>query len=672
MRTKSIIQAVRVSALIICILFYSSKRALAQTIPSLFFGQNAWMPDSCGNTKPQGKLESNWNYVAQSNVKFIRFGGTAIDGNKPTYLQYQKIVDSIRARGMEPILEVPFGPNLYDSSKASAIVRYINVTNGRKVKYWIIANEPNVYSPPYNNAFEISSYIKKFAIAMKKVDSTIKIIGPELSYMPTDVNDAVYKVMDSLTTWGGSKSIVDLIGTGQGRASGKAYIDYFSYHMYNFDGSGTNTKSRAWLISRLTSSDTAGMGWIKRRCNSINANRSSYPLKPVMTEANICFYVGNPPTDPSDDKFVRIKTSSFFAGQHWSQLMSLGLYQGLEWINFWSVIEGDEVGYLFNSNSAKKSTYYHIEQMAKWFTGTHYIGLDDTGGVDKPNIKVFGSKSGNHIAILILDQDTFTWGSKPYKIRLDNSYASSWTGLKMKMNMGTYSTEYQDTIKASSTTLLIFDCNGNISKKYRYEQTDSLNPFKSVWAASNPSTLLSVSISPSIAQRKSYCGATFTASATGCSGTVTYSWFANGVFFQTGSSFTYDDLNSASITVTASCSSTGACNPASASAVYYHIAGTPCDPGQPERNELNIETNNSLVLMPNPTTGHTTIYFESSGPQAEIVITDIFGRIIWRDRTPMQNGQFELDCSSYAEGIYFVALVVEDRVVATQRLVVQK
>src|SRR5437588_4424625 len=134
-----------------------------------------------------------------------------------------------------------------------------------------------------------------------------------------------------------------------------------------------------------------------------------------------------------------------------------------------------------------------MQEMAKWFTGTNYLGNDSTSSLgDDPNIKEFGSKDGNHIAVLILDQDTVTSGSKPYTLSLENTYAAG-ANLKIKLNMSLHKS-YTDTIKASSTTLLIFDNCGNLSQKYRYEQTDSLNPFKSR-PVTNPVTLVSLSSS---------------------------------------------------------------------------------------------------------------------------------------------------------------------------------
>lgn len=446
----------------------------AQTIPPYFISGNAWMPDSIGDGVNKvylgGKIHNNWENVKQSNVKWMRFAGTAADFNRPSKYQYLRIVDSIRAKGMEPILQLSYGDGdvtVGDTGTALPILRYINITMGRNVKYWSIGNEPDLYDND-TTAAKISAYIKRYAIGMKKIDSTIRIFGPEMARMSVDAGDPLFKAVDTLTTWGAANSIVGLIPAGNGMASGKAYCDYFSYHMYNYDGAGTNTKTRAWLIARLTAAtkDTARMGWLKRRLDVVNANRSTQPIKPVITEANICTQ-GNG-SQPADDVFLGVKASSFFAGQHVCEAMAMGVYQGIQALNLWSSMEGNGMGYMTNSTSpTKKSTYYHMKAMGQWFSNI-YLGTDN-----QTNIKAFGSKDANHIVVMILNQDTITAAAKPYTINLNNTSPGTTTWITMAMSV---SKSYTDTIDASSTTLLEFDLNGNISQKYTYKQSLNNSP----------------------------------------------------------------------------------------------------------------------------------------------------------------------------------------------------
>ena len=103
----------------------------AQTISPAFFGQNAWMPDSIGQVKYNGQLHDKWQEIGGCGAQTIRFGGIASDQNKPTNYQYIKMIDSIRAKGMEPIIQVPFNNGAYTASQAAEIVYYINITRKR-------------------------------------------------------------------------------------------------------------------------------------------------------------------------------------------------------------------------------------------------------------------------------------------------------------------------------------------------------------------------------------------------------------------------------------------------------------------------------------------------------------------------------------------------------------
>src|SRR5437868_3789937 len=84
-----------------------SQYSFAQnSVSKLFFGQNAWMPDYIGSVFYNGQLNKNWGNITGSGAGTIRYGGTAVDQNMPTNQQYINIVDSVRAHGMEPMLQV--------------------------------------------------------------------------------------------------------------------------------------------------------------------------------------------------------------------------------------------------------------------------------------------------------------------------------------------------------------------------------------------------------------------------------------------------------------------------------------------------------------------------------------------------------------------------------------
>src|ERR1043166_6441913 len=120
--------------ILLCVLFAVHKIHAQTPIAPKFFGQNAWMPDTIGNASACqqapcilcGSLHNKWGLVAASGAKSVRFGGIGADRNMPTNYQYIKMIDSIRAKGMEPIIQVPFHNWRYNAQQAAALVQYID------------------------------------------------------------------------------------------------------------------------------------------------------------------------------------------------------------------------------------------------------------------------------------------------------------------------------------------------------------------------------------------------------------------------------------------------------------------------------------------------------------------------------------------------------------------
>lgn len=96
--------------------------------------------------------------------------------------------------GAKPLIQIPLIDNYKKNgaanpADAAAIVAYCK-SKGYGVKYWEIGNEPDLYGSVNNGVTDIPGYtvdkfiadFKAFASAMKGVDSSIEILGPELSW----------------------------------------------------------------------------------------------------------------------------------------------------------------------------------------------------------------------------------------------------------------------------------------------------------------------------------------------------------------------------------------------------------------------------------------------------------------------------------------------------------
>lgn len=429
---------------------FATAESQAQTIPTTFFGQNAWMPDSVGSNHLGGKLHQNWGNIEASKCQVIRFGGISPDRDKPTNYQYIKMIDSVRARGMEPVMQVSFHNGKYNAQQAADLVQFLNVTKNKDIKYWIIGNEPDL-EYQYTQASQVAAYFKPFASAMKAVDPSIKIIGPETAWF----NEGI---INGLTTPNGPYDI-----TGRD-ANGRLYLDIISFHTYPFNGS----QNREQVVSELmkTNGFNDRLAYLNTRVAAANQahNRSgNASLQTAVTEMNIN-YKNNP-----SDNLNGSGANSFIGGQFVAEMFGVGLKNGVSMMNVWSVIEGNNqelnIGYLDRTTGAKKPSFYHFKMMAENFRGNYVGGTTNNG-----KVKVFGSKNSQFIQVLVMNQDQGS--TQNYTVRLNQSAIAASSGLKINMNADV-NVEYNGTIAKESTLLLTFNAAGQLVKKTEYSITNA-------------------------------------------------------------------------------------------------------------------------------------------------------------------------------------------------------
>lgn len=426
-------------------LAFSTETINAQSIPAGYFGQNAWMPDSIGNIRYNGQLHQNWGKVKDSKASVIRFGGIAPDNNKPTNHQYLKMIDSVRAKGMEPIIQVPFHKWAYSAQDAANIVQFLNVTKGKNIKYFIIGNEPDL-DYGYTSSSQVAAYFKPFASAMKAVDPSIKIIGPECAWYNTGI-------INGLTTPGGPDDI-----TGKD-AAGRYYVDIISFHYYGFNGS----QSRTDVINKLyqtggLNDNLATLNTRLASCNTAHNRTGSSALRTAITEANVGY------RNAGNDNLNGAGVNSFVGAQFIAEMLSVGLKNSVNFMNVWSVVEGNNtelnIGYIDPTTGHKKPAYYHYQMMAGNFKG-NFIN----GSTNQANVKVFGSQTSQYTTVMILNQDLTN--NFAYTVRLNNSEVSGNSALKIKMNAN-INMEYSGTMQGQSTLLLVFNASGALVKKIEY------------------------------------------------------------------------------------------------------------------------------------------------------------------------------------------------------------
>jgi len=139
--------------------------------------------------------------VAALRPALMRVGGYNNDANLPDPFddaELDRAVGYARAIGAEPLIQVPRLQNAAGTpptaDDAAAMVRYANVTKGYGLKYFSVGNEPDLYDsmglpadssmpaiPGYAPA-DFCTATRAYVTAMKAVDPTIKIVGPDLAY----------------------------------------------------------------------------------------------------------------------------------------------------------------------------------------------------------------------------------------------------------------------------------------------------------------------------------------------------------------------------------------------------------------------------------------------------------------------------------------------------------
>jgi hypothetical protein len=159
----------------------------------------------------------------------MRVGGYNNDANTQDPFDdaaFDTAVAYARAIGAEPIIQVPLLADISGKpptpATAAAMVTYGNVTKSYGLKYFSIGNEPDLYAtqglvadmtqpalPGYTPA-DYCATARAYVTAMKAVDPTIKIVGPDLSWkyiVGSGANDWLTPI---LTTCGDLFDIVSI------------------------------------------------------------------------------------------------------------------------------------------------------------------------------------------------------------------------------------------------------------------------------------------------------------------------------------------------------------------------------------------------------------------------------------------------------------------------------
>ena len=154
--------------------------------------------------------------VAPLMPSLLRVGGYNNDANVPTPFdeaQFERALAYAEAVGAEPLVQVPLLADVDGkeptAATAAGMVEYANVTQGYAVRYFSLGNEPDLYatqgslrnmSEPAIPGYTPAAYCAKareFADAMRAVDPSIQIVGPDLSWHYVAGNDWLTPILQT-------------------------------------------------------------------------------------------------------------------------------------------------------------------------------------------------------------------------------------------------------------------------------------------------------------------------------------------------------------------------------------------------------------------------------------------------------------------------------------------
>ncbi len=173
---------------------------------------NYWMWPSAYADDVSGTEQA----IAPLAPALLRMGGYNNDANLPMAFddaELDRAVAYARAVGAEPLVQVPLLADV-DGSKPTAMtaanmVTYTNVTQAYGIKYFSIGNEPDLYptqgsltsmSDPAIPGYTPADYCataRDFVSAMKAVDPSIQIVGPDLAWHYVNGNDWLTPILQT-------------------------------------------------------------------------------------------------------------------------------------------------------------------------------------------------------------------------------------------------------------------------------------------------------------------------------------------------------------------------------------------------------------------------------------------------------------------------------------------
>lgn len=399
--------------------------ASGQPINPMLVGNNVWL-------NPSDRV---WDLTRQCGVGSVRIGGAAYDRRMPAKTQLLNWVTRIQAMNAEPILQV----SQYGTPQAAAdVVKYFNIekSSGKPIKYWNIGNEPwlQAKKPAISTVGAlVEAYFKPIAAAMKEVDPTIKIYGPDECYYMEEAINALFGGKNDLT----------------GKVPGKdyAYCDGIAWHRYPQDSNINLALEGVEDFRQAIIKCKARVDYVNRLHNRTGDQALGWGIGEFNARGGA-------------------QVHTWENGQMFGAVLGLCMEYEATYATTWSMFEngGSRRGTDFSSidgNMVPRASYRHMEFVAK-----HFKGIYADGTSSDTNLFVFGSKDTDSLSVLIMNR--VAGAPVEYQLHLNDDFAGH--GKAQLSVAAASSRKYHGIIEGRATQVLVFK--GERITKYNYTSKD--------------------------------------------------------------------------------------------------------------------------------------------------------------------------------------------------------
>ncbi|MEX2409796.1 MAG: hypothetical protein WD607_00250 [Candidatus Paceibacterota bacterium] len=399
----------------------------AQQISENLVGTNVWYYDP-------GSLV--WELTKECGVQTIRIGGHAYDKNLPHKDTLLSWVKKIQMAGADAVVQV----SQYQSAEAAAeIVRYLNIEKQgeiKPVKYWNIGNEPWLQAgkPELSSMGNIvEAYFKPIATAMKEVDPTIKIYGPNFcDFLEEPISDL----------FGGNNDITI-------KVPGKNYhyCDGLAFHRYPQGNGDPAVEGANDILERIVKA--------KAKIDEVN-------LKSNRTGDDALIWgIGEFNSKGGSE------VHTWGNGQMFGAVLGWCMEYQAKFATSWSMFEhggsrkGTDFSLIDGANMFPRASYRHMQFVANHFKGEFLKGTQSDSA-----FMVYGASENGKISVMIMNRGFGE--NKNYTLFLNNEAKCS-DGIFFNVD-AKIDDFYKGNIESRSTQVLIFE--GDSIMKINYTSAD--------------------------------------------------------------------------------------------------------------------------------------------------------------------------------------------------------